>query len=41
MAGDLEDAERVLGKLDEAVEGQSSGVAIRQAKWNRLRRAAK
>ena len=40
-AGDLEDAERVLGKLDEAVEGQSSGVAIRQAKWNRLRRAAK
>ena len=40
-AGELEDAERVLGRLDEAVEGQSSGVAIRQAKWNRLRRAAK
>ena len=39
-AGELEDAERVLGMLDEAVEGQSSGVAIRQAKWNRLRRAA-
>ena len=38
--GELEEAERVLGKLDEAVEGQSSGVAIRQAKWNRLRRAA-
>ena len=40
-AGELEEAERVLGKLDEAVEGQSSGIAIRQAKWNRLRRAAK
>ena len=40
-AGELEDAERVLEKLDEAVEGQSSGDAIRQAKWNRLRRAAK
>ena len=39
-AGELEEAERVLGSLDEAVEGQSSGVAIRQAKWNRLRRAA-
>ena len=38
--GELEEAERVLSSLDEAVEGQSSGVAIRQAKWNRLRRAA-
>ncbi len=40
-SGELEEAERVLGMLDEAVEGQSSGIAIRQAKWNRLRRAAK
>lgn len=40
-AGEMEEAERVLGELDQAVEGQSSGVAIRQAKWNRLRRAAK
>ena len=40
-AGELKGAEQVLGKLDEAVEGQSSGVAVRQAKWNRLRRAAK
>ena len=39
-AGELGEAERVLDMLDEAVEGQSSGVAVRQAKWNRLRRAA-
>ena len=39
-AGELEEAELVLGELGQAVEGQSSGVAIRQAKWNRLRRAA-
>ena len=39
-AGEMEEAEHVLGELDQAVEGQSSGVAIRQAKWNRLRRAA-
>ena len=39
-AGEMEEAERVLGELGQAVEGQSSGVAIRQAKWNRLRRAA-
>ena len=38
--GEMEEAERVLGELGQAVEGQSSGVAIRQAKWNRLRRAA-
>ena len=39
-AGEMEEAERVLSQLGQAVEGQSSGVAIRQAKWNRLRRAA-
>ena len=39
-ARELEEAERVLGELDQAVEGHSSGVAIRQAKLNRLRRAA-
>ena len=39
-AGEFEEAGLVLGKLDQAVEGHSSGVAIRQAKWNRLRRAA-
>ena len=39
--GEFEEAERVLGELDQAVEGQSSGVAIRQAKLNRLRRTAK
>ena len=39
-AGEMEEAERVLSELGQAVEGQSSGVAIRQAKWNRLRRAA-
>lgn len=39
-AGEMEEAERVLGELEQAVEGQSSGVAIRQAKWNRLRRDA-
>jgi hypothetical protein len=38
--GELEEAERVLGELDQAVEGHSSGVAIRQAKLNRLRRTA-
>ena len=39
-AGNLDDAELVLDKLGKAVEGESSRVAIRQAKWNRLRRAA-
>lgn len=39
-AGEMEEAELVLGELGQAVEGQSSGVAIRQAKWNRLRQAA-
>ena len=39
-AAELEEAERILGELAQAVEGQSSGVAIRQAKWNRLRRVA-
>ena len=39
-AGNLVDAEFVLEKLGKAVEGASSRVAIRQAKWNRLRRAA-
>ena len=38
--GELGAAERVLDKLGEAVEGQSSAVAIRQAKLNRLRRAS-
>ena len=38
--GDLETAERTLRELDEAVEGQSAAVATRQAKLNRLRRAA-
>ena len=38
--GDLETAERTLRRLDEAVEGQSAAVATRQAKLNRLRRAA-
>ena len=38
--GDLESAERVLDELRKAVEGGSSRVSIRQAKWNRLRRAA-
>ena len=37
----MEEAEHVLGELGQAVEGQSSAVAIRQAKWNRLRRDAK
>ena len=37
-AGELEDAGQVLDKLDDAVEGGSSRVAIRRAKWNRLRR---
>ena len=36
--GELEKAECVLGELDEVVEGQSSAVAIRRAKWNRLSR---
>ena len=38
--GDLETAERTLRALDQAVEGQSAAVATRQAKLNRLRRAA-
>ena len=37
---DLDAAERVLDELRKVVEGESSRVAIRQAKWNRLRRAA-
>ena len=37
-AGELENAGQVLDKLDEAVEGESSRVAVRRAKWNRLRR---
>ena len=37
---DLEAAERTLRELDKAVEGQSAAVATRQAKLNRLRRAA-
>ena len=40
-AGEFEEAQRVLDDLDQAVEGQSSVVAIRQAKLNRLRRTAK
>ena len=36
--GELEDAGHVLDKLDDAVEGESSRVAVRRAKWNRLRR---
>ena len=39
-AGEFEEAQRVLDDLDQAVEGQSSVVAIRQVKLNRLRRAA-
>ena len=39
--GEFEPAERVLNELDEVVEGQSSAIAIRQAKLNRLRRTAK
>ena len=37
-AGNYDEARRVLDDLDHAVEGQSSAVAIRQAKLNRLRR---
>ena len=37
-AGELDDAGQVLDKLDNAVEGESSRVAVRRAKWNRLRR---
>ena len=37
-AGELDDAGQVLDKLDDAVEGESSRVAVRRAKWNRLRR---
>ena len=39
-AGEFEEARHVLDELDRSIEGHSSGVAIRQAKWNRLRRAA-
>ena len=39
--GDFDQAERVLNDLEDAVEGQSSALAIRQAKLNRLRRTAK
>ena len=39
--GEFEPAERVLNEIDEVVEGQSSAIAIRQAKLNRLRRNAK
>ena len=38
--GEIERAGRVLRELDRSVEGHSSGVAVRRAKWNRLRRAA-
>ena len=37
-AGELDDAGQLLDKLDNAVEGESSRVAVRRAKWNRLRR---
>ena len=37
-AGEFDDAGQVLDKLDNAVEGESSRVAVRRAKWNRLRR---
>ena len=37
-ARELEDAGQVLDKLDDTVEGESSRVAVRRAKWNRLRR---
>ena len=37
-AGEMENAGQVLDKLDDAVEGESSRVAVRRAKWNRLRR---
>ena len=37
-ARELENASQVLDKLDNAVEGESSRVAVRRAKWNRLRR---
>ena len=37
-AGEMENAGCVLDKLDDAVEGESSRVAVRRAKWNRLRR---
>jgi predicted ATP-binding protein involved in virulence len=36
--GEMEKAGQVLDKLDDAVEGESSRVAVRRAKWNRLRR---
>ena len=39
--GDFKQAQRVLDDLDQAIEGRSSAVAIRQAKLNRLRRAEK
>ena len=38
---DFKEAQRVLDDLDQAIEGQSSAVAIRQAKLNRLRRTEK
>ena len=37
-ARELEGAGQVLDKLDNAVEGGSSRVGVRRAKWNRLRR---
>ena len=39
--GNFVEAQRVLEDLSQAVEGQSSAVAIRQAKLNRLRRTEK
>ena len=39
--GDFKEAQRVLDNLEQAVEGQSSAVGIRQAKLNRLRRTEK
>ena len=38
-SGKLEEAEHVLKELAEAVEGESSRVALRRAKWNRLLQA--
>ena len=40
-AGSLDKADRVLDELDELIEGKSSRVAVRRAKCQRLRRAAK
>ena len=39
--GEYDEAQGVLDDLEQAIEGQSSAVAIRQAKLNRLRRTEK